>query len=447
MEALVRILPLLLFIGAFLLFFFPWAIGRIARALHGREPRPDPSTFLLGTVNDVVRGIRESESDLRDLYSRAERRASFLDRYHQSILESMSTGVMACNRRGEITALNGAAAAILGLPAEAGRGKRLGELLGPKHPLHRIHFAVAAGEPASGRRELKIRRAGEEARWVELRVSALPGRSGQAVGVIFVVDDVTETKRLHAQVEMKERLAAMGEISAGITHEFRNALQALSGLAKLIARRAAGNERIEPLALEIRGETDRMARILNEMRTYLKPQEIRMEPIRADELVRTVLIPFLEQRGERPIRIRLDVPSDLLPIRGDRALLAQALRNIARNAWEAMSGGGELVVRGRALAPDLGPEAARGARVLLEVADTGPGIPEEIRDKIFHPFFTTRTEGTGLGLPFVQKVIAAHGGTVDVDSRLGEGTCFALCLPAVAPEREEAVTPVPDGSF
>ncbi|MFH1680769.1 MAG: ATP-binding protein [Candidatus Eisenbacteria bacterium] len=440
MKTLLPVLPLLLFAGVLLLFFLPWGLTRFTRAFRGKEDRPNETEFLLTTVQDVVTGIRASESDLRDLYSKAERRASFLGHYHQGILESLMTGVVACNRRGEITSLNRAAAAILRVPASSARGMRLDGLVGPGHIFARMLSAVVKGEPVEDRVELELRREGEEPLWIELRTSILYGRSGHPVGATFLLDDVTERRILRRRVALKERLAAMGEVSAGIAHEFRNALNSLGGLAKLIARRSEGDERIAPLAGEILNETKRMEQTLHELRLFVKPEELSAELVSPGELIRSVLVPLVENAAARGIRFQMAVPRDLPEIRADRTLLAQALRNLVQNAIHAMESGGTLTVRARA----RGPAGEKNAFLMISVSDTGSGIPEEVREKIFTPFFTTRPEGTGLGLPLVQKAMAAHGGSVDLESSPSRGATFTLTLPlgcaerACRPERERA---------
>jgi two-component system sensor histidine kinase HydH len=420
-----QLIPLLLFGALLLVLGLPWAAARFARGFGRKRTRPSETAFLLRTVQDVVTGIRASESDLRDLYSRAERKASFLERYHQGILESLNTGVVACNRRGEITSLNRAAATILGLPASKARGMPLDDLLGPGHIFGRMLAAAVQGKAVEDRMELQARREGEQPLWIELRTSILHGRSGQAVGAAFLLDDITERKILRRQVALKERLAAMGEISAGIAHEFRNALHALAGLAKLIARRAEGDARIGPLAEEVLGETARMERILDELRLFVRPDELRSSTFSVPDLVRSVLVPFAGDPGASGVRFQMAMASPLPALTGDRALLAQALRNLVQNAVQAMGGTGTLTVRGIA----FGAGGGDPSHVRIAVQDTGPGIPDGVREKIFTPFFTTRPEGTGLGLPLVQKAVASHGGSVEVESGPGQGSVFTLFIP------------------
>ncbi len=205
----------------------------------------------------------------------------------------------------------------------------------------------------------------------------------------------------------------------------RNALHALSGLAKLIARRAETDPRIEPLAREILSETARMERILHELRLFVKPHELALEPIAPAAFLRSLLVPFAGDQVVQKVRVQLAVPPELPEIRGDRTLLAQAVRNLVQNALQAMPGGGSLTVR----AGVFGATGASPSHLLVSVSDTGPGIPPEIREKVFTPFFTTRPEGTGLGLPLVQKVAAAHGGSLELDTGPERGTTFTLLLP------------------
>jgi two-component system sensor histidine kinase HydH len=217
----------------------------------------------------------------------------------------------------------------------------------------------------------------------------------------------------------------MGEISAGIAHEFRNALHALAGLAKLIARRAEGDPRIGPLAEEVLGETARMERILDELRLFVRPDELRCSTFSVQDLVRSVLVPFAGDPGASAVRFQMAMASPLPALTGDRSLLAQALRNLVQNAVQAMGGHGTLTVRAGA----FGAAGGDPSHVRIAVHDTGPGIPEGVREKIFTPFFTTRPEGTGLGLPLVQKAVASHGGSIEVETEPGKGSVFILFIP------------------
>lgn len=426
MSELARLIPVFVLFGSALFFILMFAFSRFTKRWSKIEPRKDETALMLRTVDDVVRGIRESETGLRDLYSRAEKKASFLEHYHHSILESVDTGVLACNRAGQVTALNRACEEVLHLK-EPARGKSLSSLLGRQNLFDAILARIKAGEVVRDSVEIRIRRKGDDTRWIELRTSPLKGRAGQVVGATFLLNDITEKHMLRREVELKERLAAMGEVSAGLAHEFRNAIHSLNGLAKLIRRRADGNDRIVPLADEILSENGELERSLNELLTFLKPQRTRNEPIDLALLFETILIPFREQAADR---VEFTLESGTLPVfRGDRGLLTQAFRNLVQNGTEAMpESGGKLQVRLSSLSPK-GPLGRARPYIVITIKDSGSGIPDNVKAKIFTPFFTTRRKGTGLGLPMVQKIVAAHGGSIDVDSVPERGTTFRLFLP------------------
>ncbi len=428
---LAKLLPALLIFGGLFFFVIVYAFSRFAKSWGKGEEKKDETALMLRTVDDVVRGIRESETGLRDLYSRAERKASFLERYHHSILESMNTGVLACNRQGQITAINLAAATILGLGSDGARGERLDVVLGPRNLFGRFLDRMNQGEEIEDRLELRIDKKEEEPRWIELRTSCLRGRARQPAGITFLLDEITERKMLRRQVELKNRLAAMGEVTAGLTHEFRNAIHAINGMAKLIARRSEGADRIEPLAHDILDETAHLEASLNRLLNFAKPEEIHMEPINLPNLLDSVIRPFKESEHYSEVRFEAVVEPGVPPLLADRALINQILRNLIQNGLDAMGARGDLRLHGTCLpAIHNNVDGMGSAYVVIQVEDSGPGIPETVRQKIFTPFFTTKKEGTGLGLPLVQKLVSAHGGSLDVECPPGGGTTMSIYLPA-----------------
>ncbi len=428
-------LPLLLIGGGGALFVAMIGVFRFVKVWRRRRAARGEAEMMLSAVDGVIRGIRENESDLRDLYSRAERRASFLDRYHHSILESMATGVLACNRMGEITALNRAAEMILRIERGRGRGSRLGAVLGKGNLFETILEKLIRTGSVEERIELKLKDSTGEPTWIELRISPVKGSNGQVAGATFLLDDITDRKMMRRRIELKDRLAAMGEVSAGITHEFRNALHALNGFAKLIARRANGNSRIESLAEEILRENRHLERMLNDLLGFLKPEGLRTGRIEVEPFLESLITPFRESSPDRSIRFGLSIRGRLPTLKGDRAMLARALRNLVENAVNAVGKEGEVTVRVSAIRPRRGGATPRTRTYLvIAVEDSGPGIAPEARGKIFQPFYTTRSEGTGLGLPMVQKAVAAHGGCIEVDNTPAGGGRFTVILPAMEEE-------------
>ncbi len=426
-----RLLPISILVGGAVLFFMLFGVVRFVKVWKNRESRNGgEADLMLKTVDLMVRGVRESESDMRDLYSKAEKRATFLERYHNSILDSMETGVLACNRQGQVTAINPAAEEILNLERGSAGGKRLDEALGRGNLFGSILKRLLDGEAIEERIELKLKCAGDEPRWIELRTSVLRNRSEQVAGATFMLDEITERKLLRRQIELKERLAAMGEVSAGIAHEFRNSIHALNGLAKLIIRRAEGNSRIDPIAREILTENAGLERTVDELLSFLKPQGVEMEEIRVGDFLNSLVLPLRELEVNRSIRFRITIGEGLPAIRADRGMLTQAIRNLVQNGINAIGGEGEIAVGASVIrASGGGATGSVKEYLMVSVCDTGPGIDEEIRQKIFRPFFTTRSEGTGLGLSVVQKAVAAHGGSIEVENRAQGGASFTIFLP------------------
>ncbi|MEW6325658.1 MAG: ATP-binding protein [Nitrospirota bacterium] len=223
---------------------------------------------------------------------------------------------------------------------------------------------------------------------------------------------------LQDEVRIKERLAALGELSAGIAHEIRNPLAAITGFTELLERRvedAASRE----LAREILQEATHLNRIVTQFLAFAREPQLALAPVDAAAVTRAVIDTALP-KGDRPdIRLRTEFPEAPPPVPADADLLRQALVNLIQNAVEAMPAGGELAVRMEAASPWLS----------IAISDTGEGIDPAYRGRLFHPFFTTKKGGTGLGLAITHRIIQAHGGAIDVESRPGRGSCFTVRLP------------------
>jgi len=224
-----------------------------------------------------------------------------------------------------------------------------------------------------------------------------------------------ELKALKEQLVVKERLAALGEISAGIAHEFRNPMSVISGYAKLLSKSfPEGDERRE-LVDGIQREIDGMNAVMTELLGFS-----RSEPIRKTSISLRSFLDELVRSFDEKDRISIDLTGDLL-CDGDATLLRQAMRNLIKNALEA--GAGEVRVNARS------GEVSGRRSVCITVQDNGPGLDEAELSRIFTPFYTTKADGTGIGLALVQKIVLAHGGSITVESTKGGGALFRLELP------------------
>jgi signal transduction histidine kinase len=240
-------------------------------------------------------------------------------------------------------------------------------------------------------------------------------------GALCLMSDLTELAALQKQIRWKENLAALGEMSAGIAHEFKNALATISGYAQMIHSEAAPGD-IRESSERILDQTRALTHVVTEFLRFAKPLEICYETVAMQPLVERVA----EELHEATPQCEVECEGSFVELPGDEALLRQALVNLTRNAAEAArSGGSAPRVKISGTMEDLGGK--RWQRIC--VSDNGPGIPERDLPKIFLPFYTTKSEGTGLGLAVVQKVALQHGGSIEARNRPDAGADFILWLP------------------
>ncbi len=237
------------------------------------------------------------------------------------------------------------------------------------------------------------------------------------------------------ELRRAERLAAVGRISAQITHEVRNPLNAIGLNAELLAEELEGLPEASPearaLCAAVGREVDRLNAVTEEYLRFARGPRQDAGRVDLAEAVGNLLDFLAPELVAARVEVRRDLAAGLPAVRGDEAQLRAAVLNLVRNAREAMAGGGALTVAARRAIP-AGPGAE--AAVELSVADTGPGIPAEVQARLFEPFFSTKERGTGLGLAFVQQVVQEHGGAVRCESAPARGTTFTLRLPALAEE-------------
>lgn len=363
--------------------------------------------FVIGTFQDLVLKLKEKEKELEELTKRAEDRASSVEMYNEDILQSVPSGVVSFNEEMEVTKINAAAKKILevtggdvaGLKYTDVFGKPVCDILQNQH----VERAEIAYVTKSGKRI-----------WLGLNISPLKDSGGSIIGRILVFTDLTELKAFQSQMELRERLSTLGEMSAGIAHELRNPMAVIKGYTKLLMKKVDPGQvtAVEAISKEV-GVMDR---IITDFLSFAKPAEPMFAEVDLKELIEGCISTVTDRRPE--IYVSADT-GELQVVKGDEIMLRQAFTNLLQNAVESMPDGGELRV--------ISAVAGNGY-LNITISDTGHGIPSNIKDKIFLPFFTTKEKGTGLGLPIVHKIIVAHGGTVKVDSD-DKGAVFVVRFP------------------
>jgi two-component system, NtrC family, sensor histidine kinase HydH len=248
--------------------------------------------------------------------------------------------------------------------------------------------------------------------------------------LLLTLEQAMRHQRLHAEkremsrrVQMSEKLAAVGTLTAGLSHEIRNPLNAAGLQLEVLERRVQKlTDELRPALLEplllVREEVRRLEHLLEDFLQFARPREIRSQPVDLALLFGRVLDLLAEEAERRGVQVERQF--EPISTRGDSDRLQQVLMNLCLNGIEAMPSGGGLYAR----------TAHSGREIVVTIEDTGPGIPIEAQRHIFEPFFTTKASGTGLGLPIVHAVVEQHGGSISVGNREGGGTRFEVRLPA-----------------
>lgn len=342
-----------------------------------------------------------------------ERKLAELDALHRhltAVLEALPCGVVVRDRDGRVTRVNAATERILEVTAD--------DLLGREaHP--RLD-AGTADAVAEGWNERRLDLDGGGRRVVASRRSPIPEQ-----GSVEVLDDRTELVEMSERLHAFDKLAALGNMAGGIAHELRNPMHAASGFASLLVGRLAEGSRERHFATRIAQSLANAEAVLASMLTLAAPESLVLETVDVPALVRESVELALEAYVSEgaPSAWQVETAVEPATLRGDRIKLRQALRNLIANAIDIQPGGGRVRVAAQ----------REGDALVLAVGDAGPGVPEAVRGRVLEPFFTTRAEGTGLGLPLVATIAHLHGGSLALSTRpdvLG-GALFTLSLPQV----------------
>ena len=348
---------------------------------------------------------------------------SDLQAFRDLIFQSVGSGLIAVNPEGRITAFNRAAESITGVAEREALGQPWDALFGREVDLEEARQAVAGPGTQSLRYEIRLeRRDGHEVP-VGISFWSLRSGGGEEVGLIGVCQDLSSIKRMEQQVRQADRLATIGRLSANIAHEIRNPLASLSGAIEALVRELPADPGRERLVEIVLHESERLNRIIRDFLEYARPAPMASHAVDLADLLEEVVL--LVEHRSLPAELKvIREYGEKLPARVDPQQLRQAIWNLCINAVQAMPEGGELRVGGRVV-PGGGPP-----RLQLWISDTGQGIAETDLPQIFEPFFSTKAEGSGIGLALVYRVVQDHGGQIEVRSQPGSGTSFMLILPS-----------------
>ena len=341
--------------------------------------------------------------------------------YLNNILASLSGGVLVVDLDGEITFFNQEAEDITGFEQQKVLGQPYAEIIGLEagRPLSVLHTLDTGERLAS--REKELQRPDGSSIPLGFSTSLVRDQAGTILGALEVFNDLTEVKLLEAEVQRVQTLAALGEMAATVAHEIRNPLGGVAGYAGMLERDLAPDDPNRRLVHKITEGVGRLNRIVVSLLNYTRPLQLNVHPVNLVELVEetTAFFAIDIERSREDIRIERNYPDGDLICRIDPEQLQQVILNLLQNAMQAMPAGGTI---------EIGLHAEENSSVLT-VGDTGVGMDDEVREKLFTPFFTIKEDGTGLGLVTSKKIIDAHHGQIRVDSEPGRGTRFSISLP------------------
>ena len=343
----------------------------------------------------------------------------------------MRNGVIAFRRDGTLALMNDEAYRIFALTRQASDlGRPFVDVLRERPAIIRVLSSAFELSHLPNRAELRLK---DLDRVIGYTLSQVRDDLGNPIGAVMFFKDLTQVEQLVERERLRDRLASLGEMAAGIAHELKNPLAGIEVMASLLRRQVQNAPAAQSLVADIISEAKLANSIVVEMLEFVRPVRLQMERIDMSEVLQqsVTLAESKVRRGD--VEVRTDIERGLPMIEGDSHQLAQVFTNLLANALEALEGKGLVLIKAFPSAieadPTLVGEQPPTPTVVVDVADDGPGLPVDARDRIFDPFFTTKPQGSGLGLPIVRKIVDAHDGRIDVHSEPQKGTRFRVTLP------------------
>jgi len=380
--------------------------------------------YLGDIFNAMQENIRINQEKLKELRQLAEAKADTLQSYNEYILQSIGNGILTINLHGNIAVLNPEAARILRINRQKAINTEWEKLIDKVHPFHSIVSGMPAKESQSRivERQLKFP---DSSMTVGVQISPLLDAEGQKIGTNFVMTDLTELRKLQEQIKEKEQLAYLGELSAAVAHEIRNPLNSIELFVGLLKRHTLSGSKQFQNIQKIQTEIQALNAIVTNFLRFARPPQLEIQSFKMTELFQEILLLAESAVQKKNISVRMNVREEAALLKGDFNQLKQACLNVVLNAIQALDNDGKLT-----LSASFDQEKDDRNWIVIEISDTGEGISGSDLERIFEPFYSTRTLGTGLGLPIVRNIIHSHHGTIFVESETGQGTTVTIRLPA-----------------
>jgi nitrogen fixation/metabolism regulation signal transduction histidine kinase len=415
-----------------ILFFLRWVTRPYRQLVGEAEKAPiqvgaksrDEAEFVLETFQSVVAQLQEQRKALEQLSNQASKRADSAERFNERIVASVPSALIAFDATGQLMVINGPGQALLRTDGAA-LGQPVTQLLRHIPQLEQMVESCLRSGMLYRREEIETaeqpsRKLGATVAPIELSAERGPN------GALCLLTDITEVTQLREQVALKRNLESLGEMSAGLAHEFKNAIATLHGYVQLLQSleldEKAGNTAAS-LLNEVRNLSDMVTSFLN----FARPQPLQLDEVDLRNLVEECVAELKPLSEERKVSLSTTISTtDSLAMRADERMLRQALLNVLRNGIEAISEG----AADRRVATSISiAEIGTQKHAVIEIADSGEGIPAADLQRIFIPFFTTKAKGHGVGLALAHRVITQHGGTLTAANAKNGGAVFTVRLP------------------
>lgn len=436
------VLLLTLLLGALCITFVPRLLLRPLRSLVAEAERApvgvasqlgrapvDEAQFVLETFQAVVSKLQAQQRELERLSQQATARAATAEEFNERIVASVPSGLIAFDYDGRATTINQPARALLQLNDQS-EGRSAADVLRHAPELHTIVARCLATGEVYRREEIAARDAQGKPRCfgvtvapIDLRRTDASGATRSQRGALCLLTDITEIAELREQVQLKRNLESLGEMAAGLTHEFKNSLATLHGYAQLLER-SETNQDSRRNAGALRHEVQNLTEMVTAFLNFARPRPLALVETSLTELIEDCRHELAELYDER--LVGFETEGDFATLPADERMLRQALLNLLRNAAEAIdeqAANRQVTVRGQ-----REQDADGRAWQRIEIEDTGTGIAPDALPKIFIPFFTTKSNGYGVGLALAHRVITDHGGTLTAANTPHGGARFTLKL-------------------
>lgn len=356
------------------------------------------------------------------------------DHIYARVIDNIDRAVIAIDQEGRIALFNPAAQSCTGLSERQCLGRSFEALFaGQERLLSMIHASLQTGRSISDDENIHLHRAGSPPLPVSISVSPIYSGSAEQEGVVLIIRDLSRVRELEEAVRRADRLAMLTTLAAGLAHEIKNPLGGIKGAAQLLAMEIAEERGLREYTDIMIKEVERVNTIIEELMDLSRPRPVEMTEVNLSRILSDIVLFQREAHRGKKIEFQLELDPSIPPIQGDDNLLTRMFLNLIKNAAEAIEKKGRVTITTR-----VGSEyqlTSPGERpvpmILVEIRDTGKGIAPEDLEKIFTPFYTTKTLGTGLGLATCQNIINSHRGFLRVDSRPCEGTMFTVSLPLI----------------